>query len=265
MAEKPATGRHRAARQADRDADANSRCGIAPRWLPSYGGAAALVQAGAAGLVAVAAVIAALLGVMSAPPPAAAAINPPIHIVALGDSLVAGYGLRASDSFPARLQKALVAKGVDVKISNAGVSGDTAADGLARFDWSIPEGTDAVILELGANDALRGIDPAATRKALVGILERLRERRIPVLICGMLAPRNLGTAYTTRFDGIFPELAKAYNALLYPFFLQGVAVDPALNQGDGLHPNPAGVDVIVSRILPKVEELITQAKSQRAS
>jgi acyl-CoA thioesterase-1 len=211
------------------------------------------------------ALIALGIGLASAPRQAAAADDRPIRIVALGDSLVAGFGLHAADSFPARLQKALAARGFAVEISNAGVSGDTAADGLARLDWSVPEGTDAVILELGANDALRGLDPAATRKALAAILSRLRERRIPVLLCGMLAPRNLGTAYATKFDAIFPELAKAYNALLYPFFLQGVAIDPALNQHDGLHPSAAGVDVIVSRILPKVEDLIAQVKALRAS
>jgi acyl-CoA thioesterase-1 len=243
-----------------------ARVGPALRRLTSYGRSVGPVQA-VAGVMAAAAIVlvALVLGLAGAPRQAQAAIDAPIHIVALGDSLVAGFGLRAADSFPARLKKALAAKGLAVEISNAGVSGDTATDGLARLDWSVPEGTDAVILELGANDALRGIDPAATRKALDAILRRLRERRIPVLVCGMLAPRNLGTAYTQAFDAIFPELAAAYNVLLYPFFLQGVAIDPALNQRDGMHPSAAGVDVIVRRILPKVEELITQAKSLRAS
>lgn len=193
------------------------------------------------------------------------ASDKPVQIVALGDSLVAGYGLRASEAFPARLQQALAAKGIAAKITNAGVSGDTAADGLARLDWSVPEGTEAVIVELGANDALRGIDPAATRAALAAILRRLRARGIPVLLCGMLAPRNLGTDYARAFDAIFPDLAAAYNVLLYPFFLRGVATDPALNQRDGLHPSGAGIDVIVNAILPKVEELITQAKALRGS
>lgn len=205
------------------------------------------------------------LSLTAAPRPALAAGDRPIRIVALGDSLVAGYGLRAAESFPERLQNALAAKGVAVEVTNAGVSGDTAADGLARVDWSIPEGTDAVILELGANDALRGVDPAETRKALAAILRRLQERRIPVLLCGMLAPRNLGTAYAQAFDAIFPELAAEYNVLLYPFFLQGVAIDQTLNQRDGMHPSAAGVDVIVSRIMPKVEELIAQARLLRAS
>ena len=173
----------------------------------------------------------------------------PLRIVALGDSLVAGFGLRAAEAFPVKLRQALAAKGLDVEIVNAGVSGDTAADGLARLDWSVPENTDAVILELGANDSLRGTDPAVTRKALDAILRRLKERRIPVLLCGMLAPRNMGTAYAQAFDGIFP----------------GVAADLSLNQRDGLHPSAAGVDEIVKRILPKVEELIAQTKLLRGS
>jgi acyl-CoA thioesterase-1 len=189
----------------------------------------------------------------------------PLRIVALGDSLVAGYGLRAAEAFPAKLQQALAAKGFAVEIVNAGISGNTAADGFARLDWSVPEGTDAVILELGANDALRGVDPAATRKALDAILRRLKERHIPVLLCGMAAPRNMGTAYAQAFDAIFPALAAAYNMPFYPFFLDGVATDLALNQRDGLHPSAAGVDVIVKRILPKMEELIAQAKLLRGS
>lgn len=210
------------------------------------------------------ALVAFALGFTATPQQAQAAGDEPMHIVALGDSLIAGYGLRAADSFPVRLQQALAANGIAVEVTNAGVSGDTAADGLARLDWSVPEGTDAVILELGANDALRGIDPAETRKALAAILQRLRERRISVLLCGMLAPRNLGKAYAQAFDAIFPELAAAYNVLLYPFFLQGVAIDETLNQRDGMHPSAAGIDVIVSRILPKVEELIAQARALRA-
>jgi acyl-CoA thioesterase-1 len=134
--------------------------------------------------------------------------------------------------------------------------------GLARLDWSVPPGTDAVILELGANDALRGIDPAVTRRALDGILSALAKRNIPVLLCGMLAPRNLGTDYAAAFDPIFPDLAKTYGVVFYPFFLDGVAADPKLNQHDGLHPTAAGVDVIVAKILPKVEELIARVKAQ---
>ena len=182
----------------------------------------------------------------------------PITLVALGDSLTAGYGLPRSDAFPSKLQRALAAKGVNAAIVNAGVSGDTVSGGLARLDWSVPEGTDGVILELGANDALRGIDPAVTREALDALLRRLKARNIPVLLCGMFAPRNLGDDYDQAFDTIFPNLASQYDAILYPFFLAGVATDPKLNQRDGLHPTAAGVDIIVSRILPDVERLIAR-------
>ena len=187
----------------------------------------------------------------------------PVNIVAFGDSLTAGYGLAANESFPAQLQRALDAKGVTVKVVNAGVSGDTAAGGLARLDWSVPDGTDAVILELGANDALRGFDPVVTRKALDMMLRRLQERKISVLLCGMVAPPNLGTEYGRAFNSIYPDLAAQTGAILYPFFLTGVAADPKLNQGDGLHPTAAGVAVIVDRILPQVEELIARAKESR--
>jgi acyl-CoA thioesterase-1 len=192
---------------------------------------------------------------------AAAPSDRPLRIVALGDSLTAGYGLPASAAFPARLERALQAKGLDVTVANAGVSGNTVSDGLARLDWSVPEGTDAVILELGANDALRGIEPKVTRKGLREILTRLEQRNIPVLLCGMLAPRNLGAAYGHAFDAIYPELAASEGVLLYPFFLEGVATDPKLNLSDGMHPSAAGVDAIVERILPKVQELIERARS----
>jgi acyl-CoA thioesterase-1 len=212
-------------------------------------------------LLVAALVVAMSWGCVVAAVPAGAA--EPLRIVALGDSLTAGLGLPASAAFPARLEQALRAKGMAVTITNAGVSGDTASDGLARLDWSVPEGTDAVILELGANDALRGIDPAVTRKALAEILDRLRQRRLPVLLCGMLAPRNLGEDYGHKFDAIYPDLAASSGVLLYPFFLDGVATDGKLNQRDGMHPTAAGVDVIVARILPKVQELIQQAKAGR--
>ncbi|HEX4457039.1 MAG TPA: arylesterase [Polyangia bacterium] len=192
----------------------------------------------------------------------ALAADKPLQIVALGDSLTAGLGLESQDAFPAKLQQALAAKGIAATITNAGVSGDTMTNGLARLDWSVPPGTDAVILELGANDALRGIDPAVTRRALDGILSGLAKRKIPVLLAGMLAPRNLGTDYARQFDAIFPDLAKANGVVFYPFFLDGVAADAKLNQHDGLHPTAAGVDVIVAKILPKVEELIARAKAQ---
>jgi len=186
-----------------------------------------------------------------------------VNIVAFGDSLTAGYGLAANEAFPAQLQRALIAKGLAVNVVNAGVSGDTTAGGLARLDWSVPDGTDAVILELGANDALRGFDPAVTRKALDTMLRRLQERKIPVLLCGMVAPPNMGVEYGRAFNAIYPDLAAQTGAILYPFFLTGVAADPKLNQRDGLHPTAAGVAVIVDRILLQVEELIARAKGSR--
>jgi len=195
-------------------------------------------------------------------PALAAAAGKPVKIVAFGDSLTAGLGLPAQDAFPARLQAALKAKGYEVTIMNAGVSGDTAAAGLERLDWSVPQDADAVIVELGANDSLRGLDPALTQKALTTILDRLATKRIPILLAGMLAPRNMGADYTAKFDAIYPALAANHPVVFYPFFLEGVAGDPHLNQGDGLHPAAAGVDVIVQRILPKVEELIARAKAQ---
>jgi acyl-CoA thioesterase-1 len=194
--------------------------------------------------------------------PASAAADRPVKIVALGDSLTAGFGLPAADAFPTKLAQALTDKGFAVTMINAGVSGDTASGGLARLDWSVPEGTDAVILELGANDALRGVDPAVTRSALSAIVQRLRARGISMLICGMLAPPNLGTEYGQAFNLIFPDLAAAYGAIYYPFFLNGVATVQTLNQSDGLHPTARGVDVIVDRILPSVEQLILWAKSR---
>jgi acyl-CoA thioesterase I len=196
--------------------------------------------------------------------PAVLASDRPLRIVAFGDSLTAGYGLPADAAFPAKLEQALAAKGIATDIANAGVSGDTTSGGLARLDWSIPDGTEAVIVELGANDALRGLDPKLTRSALEAMLDRLKARHIPVLLAGMLAPRNLGPDYDAAFDAIYPDLAKKYGAILYPFFLAGVAGDPKLNQRDGLHPTAAGVDVIVAKILPDVERLVTSAKAARS-
>jgi acyl-CoA thioesterase I len=178
----------------------------------------------------------------------------------LGDSLSAGFGLPAPAAFPARLEQALRAQGIAVEIHNAGVSGDTASGGLARLDWSVPEGTDAVIVELGANDALRGVDPKVTRAALDSILRRLKARGLPVLLAGMQAPRNLGPDYAREFDRIFPELAAAHDVIFYPFFLDGVATNAKFNLGDGIHPNQAGVDVIVKGIQPQVERLIARAR-----
>jgi len=184
----------------------------------------------------------------------------PVKVVALGDSLTAGLGLLEKDGFVPRLQAALAAKGIAAEIENAGVSGNTAADGLARLDWSVPQGTDAVILELGANDMLRGIKPQVTRDALETILRRLTDRHIAVLLCGMRAAPNLGADYGRPFERIYPELAAKYGVLLYPFFLDGVAADLSLTQHDGLHPSAAGVDMIVARILPKVEQLIARTQ-----
>jgi len=182
-------------------------------------------------------------------------------IVAFGDSYFSGYGLDPENSFPVQFERALRAKGHKARVINAGVPGETIADGLARLDKTLKTKPDLIILELGANDALRGIDPAITRRALDAILGALAKRNIPVLLCGMLAPRNLGTDYAAAFDPIFPDLAKTYGVVFYPFFLDGVAADPKLNQHDGLHPTAAGVDVIVAKILPKVDELIARAKA----
>jgi acyl-CoA thioesterase-1 len=183
-----------------------------------------------------------------------------LQIVALGDSLTAGLGLPAGQSFADLLQKALRAKGYDVEVANAGVSGDIAADGLARLDWATPDGTDAAIVELGANDMLRGLDPASTDKALGEILGRLKARHIPALLAGMRAAPNLGPDYQKRFDAIYPALAERHGAILYPFFLDGVAADPKLNQKDGMHPTEAGVEVIVAKMLPCVEALIAKVR-----
>ncbi|HUD85706.1 MAG TPA: arylesterase [Xanthobacteraceae bacterium] len=195
----------------------------------------------------------------------AANAGTPITIVALGDSLTAGYGLPDKDGFVPQLQAALAANGLAATIQNAGVSGDTASDGLARLDWSVPQGTDAVIVELGANDMLRGIKPEVTRAALDAILSRLTERHIAVLLCGMRAAPNLGADYGQAFERIYPELAAKYGVLLYPFFLDGVAADLSMTQHDGLHPNAVGVGVIVQRILPKVKELIARVRQQHPS
>jgi acyl-CoA thioesterase I len=189
----------------------------------------------------------------------------PVKIVALGDSLTAGYGLPEKDGFVPRLQAVLTAKGIAAEVANAGVSGDTASDGLARLDWSVPLGTDAVIVELGANDMLRGIKPQITREALDAILRLLTQRHVAVLLCGMRAAPNLGPEYGAAFERIYPDLAAKYGVLLYPFFLDGVAADLSLTQPDGMHPNAQGVGVIVERILPKVKELIARVRPQRPS
>jgi acyl-CoA thioesterase I len=187
-----------------------------------------------------------------------------IVIVALGDSLTAGYQLPPDAAFPVQLEKALRSRGADVKVINAGVSGDTAAEGLARLDWSLPDNADAVILELGANDALRGIPVGETTRVLDAILARLKGRKLSVLIAGMEAPRNWGPDYVTEFRAMYANLARKYDAPLYPFFLDGVALDPTLTLKDGLHPTQKGVARIVEGILPSVESLVASIVKKRA-
>lgn len=204
-----------------------------------------------------------LLALALSSAPALAAGDEPVRIVALGDSLTAGYGLGPGEGFPARLQAALAARGQDVEVIDAGVSGDTTAMGLARLDWSVPEDADAVIVELGANDALRGQPPEQTRANLTAIVSRLKERGQPVLVAGMRAPPNLGPDYAARYDPIFAAVAEAEGALFYPFFLDGVAGDPLLNQRDGMHPTAEGIEIITERILPSVEMLVGQVRAER--
>ena len=203
---------------------------------------------------------AAALAVVIAPLSEVSAQSRPIRLVALGDSLSAGYGLPANAAFPAVLERALKARGFAVEVGNACVSGDTASGGLERLDWSVPVGTDGVILELGANDMLRGVDPAITRRALDSIVRRLKERRIPVMLTGMRASPDLGPDYGRRFDAIYPELAAQHGLVLYPFFLEGVAGDRSLNLPDGIHPTAQGVERIVQRILPSVEAFIARIR-----
>jgi acyl-CoA thioesterase-1 len=191
------------------------------------------------------------------------ALSPPARaqeqkrLLVLGDSLTAGYGLPQAQAFPARLEAALLAQGVDVNVIDAGVSGDTTAGGLARLDWAIgnpPAGY--AIVELGANDGLRGLSPAAMEQNLDAILTRLKAKSVRVLLAGMRAPPNLGRDYATEYEAVFPRLARKHDAVFYPFFLEGIAADATLNQGDGLHPNAAGVEAIVHRILPSVRQLL---------
>jgi len=186
----------------------------------------------------------------------------PFKIVGFGDSLMAGFGLGPDQGFTDRLAAALRVKGHDVTVANAGVSGDTTSGGLARLDWSVPDGTQLVILELGANDMLRGVSPDITRKNLDDMLARLKQRKIAVLLAGMRAAPNLGADYQNAFDAIFPDLARKYDAALYPFFLDGVAGQPALQLEDGMHPNAQGVDEMVERILPTVEKTIATVQGK---
>lgn len=184
----------------------------------------------------------------------------PVRIVGFGDSLMAGYQLAPGESFPERLESALRARGHDVVIANAGVSGDTTSGGLSRLDWSVPDGTDMVILELGANDMLRGIAPAVTQKNLTAMIERLRERGIAIVLAGMVAAPNLGAGYAAEFDAIYPRLAESWDLPFYPFFLDGVAAEPGLLLADGMHPNAAGVDRMVEGFLPLVEAELSAAR-----
>ena len=191
------------------------------------------------------------------------ALAEPFKIVGFGDSLMAGFGLGPGEGFTDKLQAALRAKGHDVAVANAGVSGDTTSGGLARLDWSVPDGTQLLILELGANDMLRGVSPDITRKNLDEMLGKLKKRKIAVLLAGMRAAPNLGADYQNAFDAIFPNLAKTYDVPLYPFFLDGVAADAKLNQADGIHPTAAGVDIIVGNIMPTVEAFLRNISEQR--
>jgi len=187
----------------------------------------------------------------------------PVKLVVLGDSLSAGYGLPAQAAFPVRLQAALKDKGIATEMINAGVSGDTTSGGLGRLDWSVPDGTQGVILELGANDALRGTDPKVPREALTEIIKRLQARNIAVLLCGMLAPPNYGADYAEKFNSIYPDLARQFGVPLYPFFLEGVAGNTRLALPDGMHPTAEGVDIVVKNILPSVEAFIGSIPGQR--
>jgi acyl-CoA thioesterase-1 len=188
-----------------------------------------------------------------------------IVILAFGDSLTAGYHIPPDKSFPAQLQAALREKGYPVRVVNSGVSGDTAADGLARLEWSLNEKVDGAIVEFGANDALRGIDPKITEVSLSAILQALKDRHIALLLAGMEAPRNWGQDYDDAFRAIYPRLAAQYGALLYPFLLKDVATVRSLNLPDGLHPTPEGVAVIVRNFLPEAEKLIARIRQMRAT
>lgn len=179
-----------------------------------------------------------------------------INLVGFGDSLMAGYQLPPGDGFPEKLQAALKAKGLDVTVANAGVSGDTTTGGLSRIDWSVPDGTDGVILELGANDALRGIAPEQSEKNLDQMITRLKERGIAVFIAGMMAPPNMGGDYAARFNPIYEKLAKKHGLTLYPFFLDGVVLDASLKLEDGMHPNSKGVDTMVQKMEPAITQFI---------
>ena len=210
------------------------------------------------GMIAVALLATFFGGVFS--PPASAADGPIRTIMAFGDSLTSGYGLPPADAFPVKLEAALRARGHAVRVINAGVAGDTTAGGRARLAWMLADKPDAVILELGANDGLRGLDPAETLANLRAIMEQLKAADLPVLLAGMRAPPNLGRDFGAEFDTIFATVALEYGALFYPFFLEGVVARPTLNQNDGIHPNSAGVAIVVERIIPSVEALLSRVQ-----
>ena len=184
-------------------------------------------------------------------------------IVAFGDSLTAGLGLPQDQAFPAQLEVALKARGTEAKVINAGVSGDTAAAALTRLDWALPDDADAVIIELGGNDALQGIPPEGTKAALEKIIERVQARGLPILLAGQEAPRNMGKDYVDQFRAIYADLAQRYDLIFYPFFLEGAALNDDLMQGDGIHPNAKGVAAIVDNIMPKVDELLAKVKAKQ--
>lgn len=212
-------------------------------------------------LIAISCVLAALAPLA----PRVHAQSVPVKLAILGDSLTAGYGVKPDEAVPARLEAALKKQGRNVTVINHGVSGDTTAGGLERIDWMLGDKPDIVLVELGANDALRGLDPAATEKNLDTIVARLKAAGVTVWLAGMLAPRNYGAEYAKQFDGLYGRVAERHGVPLYPFFLDGVAQDPALNQADGIHPNPKGVDVVVERLLPFVtKNLDTYAASVRS-
>lgn len=196
---------------------------------------------------------------------AAPALAEPIRILAFGASIVAGYGLEAKDSLPAQLESALRARGIDARVINGGVSGETSAGGLARLDWALADDPELVIVDLGGNDALRGLDPGDTEANLDAVVTRLRQQGRGVLIAGMLAPPNLGADYAAAFNAVFPAVAKRHGVPLYPFILDGVVADPTLNQEDGIHPNAAGVKVIVERMLPVLLQAIEALPKAKAS
>jgi acyl-CoA thioesterase-1 len=223
------------------------------RFAFAYGRFAALVNSLLLVLV---------LGLGSGP---ANAQSPTVKIAVLGDSLAAGYGIRPEQAFPVRLEAALKAQGRNVTILNQGVSGDTTAGGLDRIDWMLADKPDFVLVELGGNDALRGIDPATTEKNLAAIIEKLQAARVTVWLAGMMAPRNLGSDYVKAFDGLYKRIADKYKVPLYPFILDGVAQNPALNQADGLHPNPKGAQIVADRLLPFVTKNLDDAQAVHRS